>query len=41
MTTGVDLGQPQAQAIRSDEDVVRVRQLVRAVAGERIGTLIG
>ncbi|MFF5054133.1 ATP-binding protein [Micromonospora sp. NPDC000663] len=32
MTTGVDLGQPQAQAIRSDEDVVRVRQLVRAVA---------
>ncbi|MEU4397845.1 ATP-binding protein [Micromonospora orduensis] len=32
MTTGVDLGQPQAQAIRSDEDVVRVRQLVRSVA---------
>ncbi|MEU8419742.1 anti-sigma regulatory factor [Micromonospora sp. NPDC048835] len=32
MTAGVDLGQPQAQAIRSDEDVVRVRQLVRAVA---------
>ncbi|MET7960189.1 anti-sigma regulatory factor [Micromonospora zamorensis] len=32
MTTGLDLGQPQAQAIQSDEDVVRVRQLVRAVA---------
>ncbi|MBM0231608.1 ATP-binding protein [Micromonospora sp. STR1_7] len=32
MTAGVDLGQPQAQAIRSDEDVVRVRQLVRSVA---------
>ncbi|MER5332342.1 ATP-binding protein [Micromonospora sp. NPDC002717] len=32
MTAGVDLGQPQAQAIRSDEDVVRVRQLVRTVA---------
>ncbi|MCF0095566.1 ATP-binding protein [Micromonospora sp. NPDC049114] len=32
MTTGVDLGQPQAQAVRSDEDVVRVRQLVRTVA---------
>ncbi|MEU8152529.1 anti-sigma regulatory factor [Micromonospora sp. NPDC048986] len=32
MTTGVDLGQPQAQSVRSDEDVVRVRQLVRAVA---------
>ncbi|WP_433552302.1 anti-sigma regulatory factor [Micromonospora zamorensis] len=32
MTAGIDLGQPQAQAIRSDEDVVRVRQLVRAVA---------
>ncbi|MCO1595660.1 anti-sigma regulatory factor [Micromonospora sp. RHAY321] len=31
MTAGVDLG-PQAQAIRSDEDVVRVRQLVRGVA---------
>ncbi|WP_410810375.1 ATP-binding protein [Micromonospora sp. 067-2] len=31
MTTGVDLG-PQAQAIGSDEDVVRVRQMVRAVA---------
>nr|WP_218908108.1 anti-sigma regulatory factor [Micromonospora jinlongensis] len=26
------MGQPQAQAIQSDEDVVRVRQLVRAVA---------
>ncbi|MEV1328399.1 ATP-binding protein [Micromonospora costi] len=32
MTAGVDLGHPQAQAIRSDEDVVRVRQLVRTVA---------
>ncbi|WP_406074210.1 ATP-binding protein [Micromonospora sp. NBC_01638] len=32
MTTGVDLAHPQAQAIQSDEDVVRVRQLVRAVA---------
>ncbi|KIR64624.1 ATP-binding protein [Micromonospora harpali] len=32
MTAGVDLGDPQAQAIRSDEDVVRVRQLVRTVA---------
>lgn len=32
MTTGIDLGSPQAQAIRSDEDVVRVRQLVRTVA---------
>ncbi|MER7439964.1 ATP-binding protein [Micromonospora avicenniae] len=32
MTTGIDLSQPQAQAIRSDEDVVRVRQLVRTVA---------
>ncbi|WCN81825.1 ATP-binding protein [Micromonospora sp. LH3U1] len=32
MTTGLGLGQPQAQAIQSDEDVVRVRQLVRAVA---------
>ncbi|KAB1931738.1 anti-sigma regulatory factor [Micromonospora sp. ALFpr18c] len=32
MTAGVDLGHPQAQAIQSDEDVVRVRQLVRAVA---------
>ncbi|MDG9672485.1 anti-sigma regulatory factor [Micromonospora sp. DH14] len=32
MTTGIDLGQPQAQSVRSDEDVVRVRQLVRAVA---------
>ncbi|MFF3853237.1 ATP-binding protein [Micromonospora sp. NPDC002575] len=32
MTVGVDLGDPQAQAIRSDEDVVRVRQLVRTVA---------
>ncbi|WP_431891459.1 ATP-binding protein [Micromonospora haikouensis] len=32
MTAGVDLGDPQTQAIRSDEDVVRVRQLVRTVA---------
>ncbi|MFC4021092.1 ATP-binding protein [Micromonospora sp. GCM10011542] len=32
MTAGTDLGHPQAQAIRSDEDVVRVRQLVRTVA---------
>ncbi|MGC5017268.1 ATP-binding protein [Micromonospora sp. DT47] len=32
MTAGVDLGRPQAQAIGSDEDVVRVRQLVRTVA---------
>ncbi|SCL16882.1 serine/threonine-protein kinase RsbT [Micromonospora rhizosphaerae] len=32
MTAGVDLGVPQIQAIQSDEDVVRVRQLVRTVA---------
>ncbi|MEU5562835.1 ATP-binding protein [Micromonospora musae] len=32
MTAGIDLDQPHAQAIRSDEDVVRVRQLVRTVA---------
>ncbi|MEV4198582.1 ATP-binding protein [Micromonospora globbae] len=32
MTAGIDLGQPQVQAIRSDEDVVRVRQLVRTAA---------
>ncbi|MGC4865550.1 anti-sigma regulatory factor [Micromonospora sp. DT53] len=32
MTAGIDLGQPQAQSVRSDEDVVRVRQLVRSVA---------
>ncbi|RGC68950.1 Serine/threonine-protein kinase RsbT [Micromonospora sp. MW-13] len=32
MTAGIDLGHPQAQAIQSDEDVVRVRQLVRTVA---------
>ncbi|MEU1760785.1 ATP-binding protein [Micromonospora sp. NPDC005686] len=32
MTTGVDLGVPATQAIRSDEDVVRVRQLVRSTA---------
>ncbi|MGD6660717.1 ATP-binding protein, partial [Xanthomonas citri pv. citri] len=31
MTAGVDLS-PKAQAIGSDEDVVRVRQLVRTVA---------
>ncbi|MEU7981167.1 ATP-binding protein [Micromonospora sp. NPDC049081] len=31
MTAGVDLG-PKTQAIGSDEDVVRVRQLVRTVA---------
>ncbi|MEU8084668.1 anti-sigma regulatory factor [Micromonospora sp. NPDC049101] len=32
MTADIDLGPPQAQAVRSDEDVVRVRQLVRSVA---------
>lgn len=32
MTAGVDLGVPSTQAIRSDEDVVRVRQLVRTAA---------
>ncbi|MGW3784778.1 anti-sigma regulatory factor [Micromonospora chokoriensis] len=32
MTAGIDLGPPQAQSVRSDEDVVRVRQLVRSVA---------
>ncbi|MET8201788.1 ATP-binding protein [Micromonospora chokoriensis] len=32
MTAGIDLGHPQAQSVRSDEDVVRVRQLVRSVA---------
>ncbi|MFG3603635.1 anti-sigma regulatory factor [Micromonospora chersina] len=32
MTTGVDLGVPATQAISSDEDVVRVRQLVRTTA---------
>lgn len=32
MTPGIDLSRPQAQAIRSDEDVVRVRQLVRTIA---------
>ncbi|WFE37870.1 ATP-binding protein [Micromonospora sp. WMMD998] len=32
MTTGLDLGVPATQAIRSDEDVVRVRQLVRTTA---------
>ncbi|MEV0425172.1 ATP-binding protein [Micromonospora sp. NPDC050495] len=30
--TAVDLGVPDVQAIRSDEDVVRVRQLVRTAA---------
>lgn len=30
--TGVDLGVPAVQAIRGDEDVVRVRQLVRTTA---------
>ncbi|MFI7426207.1 ATP-binding protein [Micromonospora sp. NPDC049836] len=30
--TGVGLGVPDVQAIRSDEDVVRVRQLVRTTA---------
>ncbi|MEU6021086.1 ATP-binding protein [Micromonospora sp. NPDC048871] len=32
MTSGVDLSRPQAQTVGSDEDVVRVRQLVRTVA---------
>lgn len=32
MTAGLDPGAPQTQAIVSDEDVVRVRQLVRTVA---------
>ncbi|MGC4895518.1 ATP-binding protein [Micromonospora sp. DT31] len=32
MTVGVDLGVPATQLIRSDEDVVRVRQLVRSTA---------
>ncbi|MEU5903808.1 anti-sigma regulatory factor [Micromonospora sp. NPDC047527] len=32
MTAGIDVGHPQAQSIQGDEDVVRVRQLVRAVA---------
>jgi serine/threonine-protein kinase RsbT len=32
MTAGGDLGVPATQAIRSDEDVVRVRQLVRTSA---------
>ncbi|SBT50582.1 ATP-binding protein [Micromonospora auratinigra] len=32
MTAGIDLGVPATQAIRSDEDVVRVRQLVRTTA---------
>lgn len=32
MTTGLDVNRPQTQEITCDEDVVRVRQLVRAVA---------
>jgi serine/threonine-protein kinase RsbT len=32
VTAGLDLGRPQTQAIVSDEDVVRVRQLVRTLA---------
>nr|MDT0661270.1 ATP-binding protein [Micromonospora sp. DSM 115978] len=32
MTAGLDVGRPQTQTIRADEDVVRVRQLVRTVA---------
>ncbi|MDG4795240.1 ATP-binding protein [Micromonospora sp. WMMD1082] len=32
MTSGVDLDRPQEQTVGSDEDVVRVRQLVRTVA---------
>ncbi|MBO4205159.1 ATP-binding protein [Micromonospora echinofusca] len=32
MTAGLGLGRPQTQAIVGDEDVVRVRQLVRTVA---------
>lgn len=32
MTARLDLGVPQTQTISSDEDVVRVRQLVRSVA---------
>ncbi|SDZ36989.1 serine/threonine-protein kinase RsbT [Micromonospora pattaloongensis] len=32
MTAGLDVGTPQAQSITRDEDVVRVRQLVRTVA---------
>ncbi|MFC7549199.1 ATP-binding protein [Plantactinospora sp. GCM10030261] len=32
MTAGIDLGRPQVQVIAGDEDVVRVRQLVRTVA---------
>lgn len=32
MTAELDLGRPQVQRIASDEDVVRVRQLVRTVA---------
>jgi serine/threonine-protein kinase RsbT len=32
MTAGLDPGQPQTRTIGGDEDIVRVRQLVRAVA---------
>ena len=32
MTAGLDLGTPQYQEIAGDDDVVRVRQLVRTVA---------
>ncbi|MEV1288220.1 ATP-binding protein [Micromonospora sp. NPDC049679] len=32
MTAGLDVGAPQAQSIASDQDVVRVRQMVRTVA---------
>ncbi|PZG23217.1 anti-sigma regulatory factor [Micromonospora craterilacus] len=32
MTSGIDLSRPQQQTVGSDEDVVRVRQLVRTVA---------
>ena len=32
MTAGVDLGGPQTQEIAGDDDVVRVRQLVRSMA---------
>ncbi|MFB9234943.1 anti-sigma regulatory factor [Plantactinospora siamensis] len=32
MTAELDLGQPQVQTISADQDVVRVRQLVRTVA---------
>ena len=32
MTAALDLGRPQARVVVSDEDVVRVRQLVRTIA---------